>query len=59
MLVSQRVFSAVEDVSAGELVGMFHSYFLGSSEGLLFDVPVDDYDTVFWAPMRNYLSGWG
>ena len=30
---------------------MFHSYFLGSSEGLLFDVPVDDYDTAFWAPL--------
>jgi carotenoid phi-ring synthase / carotenoid chi-ring synthase len=38
---------------------MFHSYFLGSSEGLLFDVPIDDYDRVLWAPLGRYLSGLG
>ena len=38
---------------------MFHTYFLGSSEGLLFDVPYDDYDTALWAPLGRYLDGLG
>ncbi len=38
---------------------MFHTYFLGSSEGLLFDVPRDDYDTVLWAPLGRYLHSLG
>ena len=56
---ARSFFASAEEFSAGELVGMFHSYFLGSSEGLLFDVPVDDYDTVFWAPLRRYLERLG
>ena len=56
---SRSFFARPEDFSAGELVGMFHTYFLGSSEGLLFDVPVDDYDTVLWAPLRDYLERLG
>jgi isorenieratene synthase len=38
---------------------MFHSYFLGSSEGLLFDVPRDDYDSCLWSPLRRYLNDLG
>jgi len=56
---ARSFFAPADEFSAGELVGMFHSYFLGSSEGLLFDVPVDDYDTVFWAPLRRYLERLG
>ncbi|WP_375431598.1 FAD-dependent oxidoreductase [uncultured Friedmanniella sp.] len=56
---ARSFFASPEEFSAGELVGMFHSYFLGSSEGLLFDVPVDDYDTVFWAPLGRYLERLG
>ncbi len=56
---ARSFFAAPDEFSAGELVGMFHSYFLGSSEGLLFDVPVDDYDTVFWAPLGRYLERLG
>ncbi|GAA1426997.1 FAD-dependent oxidoreductase [Microlunatus lacustris] len=56
---ARSFFASPDEFSAGELVGMFHSYFLGSSEGLLFDVPVDDYDTVFWAPLGRYLHRLG
>jgi isorenieratene synthase len=38
---------------------MFHAYFLGSSEGLLFDVPRDDYDSCLWSPLRRYLERLG
>jgi carotenoid phi-ring synthase / carotenoid chi-ring synthase len=38
---------------------MFHTYFVGSSEGLLFDVPRDDYDSCLWAPLRRYLERLG
>ena len=44
---------------AAELVAMFHCYFTGSSEGLLFDVPDDDYDTALWAPLGRYLADRG
>ena len=56
---ARSFFAPPEQFSAGELVGMFHTYFLGSSEGLLFDVPVDDYDAVLWAPLRRYLESLG
>ena len=56
---ARSFFAHPSDFSAGELVAMFHAYFLGSSEGLLFDVPRDDYDTVLWAPLRRYLEGLG
>ena len=47
---ARSFFAHPDDFSAGELVAMFHSYFLGSSEGLLFDVPRDDYDTLPLVP---------
>lgn len=56
---ARSFFAHPADFSAGELVAMFHTYFVGSSEGLLFDVPLDDYDTVFWAPLHRYLSARG
>jgi isorenieratene synthase len=56
---ARSFFAQPSDFSAGELVAMFHTYFLGSSEGLLFDVPTDDYDTVLWAPLGRYLHGLG
>ena len=56
---ARSFFAPPDEFSAGELVGMFHSYFLGSSEGLLFDVPVNDYDTVLWAPLGRYLERLG
>jgi len=56
---ARSFFARPDEFSAGELVGMFHSYFLGSAEGLLFDVPDDDYDRVLWGPLRDYLEGLG
>ena len=56
---ARSFFARPDEFSAGELVGMFHSYFLGSSEGSLFDVPIDDYDSVFWAPLRTTWSDSG
>ncbi len=56
---SRSFFAHPDDFSAGELVAMFHGYFLGSSEGLLFDVPRDDYDSCLWSPLRRYLESLG
>ncbi|WP_423058850.1 FAD-dependent oxidoreductase [Brevibacterium linens] len=56
---ARSVFADPSDFSAGELVAMFHTYFAGSAEGLLFDVPDDDYDTALWAPLGRYLDGFG
>ena len=56
---ARSFFAHPDDFSAGELVAMFHAYFLGSSEGLLFDVPRDDYDTCLWSPLRSYLDRLG
>ncbi|WP_432559541.1 FAD-dependent oxidoreductase [Granulicoccus sp. GXG6511] len=56
---ARSFFADPHDFSAGELIAMFHTYFTGSAEGLLFDVPVDDYDTVLWAPLGGYLTRLG
>ncbi|MDN5687462.1 MAG: FAD-dependent oxidoreductase [Brachybacterium sp.] len=56
---ARSFFAHPEDFAAGELVAMFHTYFVGSSEGLLFDVPADDYDTTLWAPLGEHLTHLG
>ncbi|MDN5792487.1 MAG: FAD-dependent oxidoreductase [Brevibacterium aurantiacum] len=56
---ARSFFADPQDFSAGELIAMFHTYFTGSAEGLLFDVPNDDYDTVLWAPLADYLTELG
>ena len=53
---ARSFFAHPADFSAGELVAMFHTYFTGSAEGLLFDVPDDDYDTALWSPLSEYLA---
>src|SRR5690606_8858308 len=53
---ARSFFAHPSDFSAGELVAMFHSYFLGSSEGLLFDDPRDDFDTALWRPLGDVLE---
>ena len=53
---SRSFFAHPDDFSAGELVAMFHTYFLGSSEGLLFDVPARRLRQLPLVP-ASWLSG--
>ncbi len=43
-------------LSAAELVAMFHYYFLGNPEGIGFDVPDTDHATAIWHPLQRYLE---
>ncbi|MFD8444827.1 MULTISPECIES: NAD(P)/FAD-dependent oxidoreductase [Streptomyces] len=56
---SRSFFADPRELSAAELVLMFHIYFLGSSEGLLFDVPDEPFPTALWDPLRGYLERHG
>ncbi|MGO9154724.1 FAD-dependent oxidoreductase [Mycobacterium sp.] len=53
---SRSFFAEPSQLSAGELATMFHIYFLGSSEGLIFDVTNANFDVSLWNPLRDYLS---
>lgn len=53
---ARSFFADPREFSAGELVAMFHAYFLGSAEGLLFDVPRDDFETSLWGPLSEVLT---
>lgn len=52
---SRSFFTRPESLSAAELATMFHIYFLGSSEGLVFDVATSNFDVALWEPLRQYL----
>ncbi|MFJ3582965.1 FAD-dependent oxidoreductase [Streptomyces sp. NPDC090127] len=56
---SRSFFADPRELSAAELALMFHIYFLGSSEGLLFDVPNEPYPQSLWDPLARYLDGHG
>lgn len=56
---ARSFFADPSDFAARELVTMFHTYFTGSAEGLLFDVPVDDFNTSLWDPLGEYLRDLG
>ncbi|MFB8777709.1 FAD-dependent oxidoreductase [Streptomyces broussonetiae] len=56
---SRSFFADPRELSAAEMALMFHIYFLGSSEGLLFDVPNAPYPTALWDPLARYLRGHG
>lgn len=56
---ARSFFADPRDFSGGELIAMFHTYFLGSAEGLLFDVSADDFDTTWWRPLGRYLTDRG
>ncbi|MDQ3037396.1 MAG: FAD-dependent oxidoreductase [Myxococcota bacterium] len=52
-------FNPEEEYSAAELLAMFHFYFLGNPEGLVFDVLREPFGAAIWAPMRTYLEARG
>jgi isorenieratene synthase len=56
---SRSFFAEPTELSAAELATMFHIYFLGSSEGLLFDVANGNFDAALWNPLRSYLETHG
>ncbi len=53
---SRSFFADPAELSAAELATMFHIYFLGSSEGLIFDVAAANFDVSLWNPVQRYLS---
>jgi len=53
---ARSFFARPERLSAAELAAMFHMYFLGSSEGLVFDVAAANFDTALWNPLGEYLA---
>ena len=56
---ARSFFADPRDFSGGELVAMFHTYFTGSAEGLLFDVPDAPYDEALWEPLGRHLAAAG
>lgn len=56
---SRSFFADPRELSAAELLLMFHIYFLGSSEGLLFDVPREPFPQALWEPLGGYLRQLG
>ncbi|MGO1488695.1 MAG: FAD-dependent oxidoreductase [Arachnia sp.] len=56
---ARSFFADPDEFSGGELVAMFHTYFVGSAEGLLFDVAADDFGTALWQPLARYLKRQG
>jgi isorenieratene synthase len=56
---SRSFFAEPDELSAAELATMFHIFFLGSSEGLVFDVANANFDVALWNPLRTYLEDRG
>ncbi|MDT8435588.1 MAG: FAD-dependent oxidoreductase [Gemmatimonadota bacterium] len=49
-------FNPEEEMSAADLLMMFHYYFLANPEGLVFDVLDDTFEKALLAPLRAYLE---
>ncbi|MFG2683604.1 FAD-dependent oxidoreductase [Streptomyces sp. NPDC048392] len=56
---SRSFFADPRELSAAELLLMFHIYFLGSAEGLLFDAPGEPFPQALWEPLGAYLQRLG
>ncbi|MBX3269168.1 MAG: FAD-dependent oxidoreductase [Sandaracinaceae bacterium] len=52
-------FNPEDEMSAAEMLMMFHFYFLGNPEGLVFDVLDEPFSDALWKPMERYLEGLG
>lgn len=49
-------FNPEDEMSAAELMMMFHFYFLGNPEGIVFDVADGPFGARIWHPMQRYLE---
>ncbi|MFD9789782.1 FAD-dependent oxidoreductase [Streptomyces sp. NPDC059070] len=56
---SRSFFADPRGLSAAEMALMFHIYFLGSAEGLLFDVPDAPFAQALWNPLATHLERHG
>ncbi len=52
-------FNPEDGMSAAEMLMMFHFYFLGNPEGLVFDVLDEPFSDALWKPMERYLASLG
>jgi isorenieratene synthase len=53
---SHSFFNPEEEMSAADLLMMFHYYFLANVEGLVFDVLDDTFERALLTPLREYLE---
>jgi len=56
---SHSFFNPEDNMSAADLLMMFHFYFMANPEGLVFDVLDDEFETSLWSPLRAYLERLG
>ena len=56
---ARSFFNPGEDMSGAELLMMFHFYFAGNPEGLIFDVVNQPFSKAIWEPMTKYLENLG
>lgn len=56
---SHSFFNPEDGMSAAEMLMMFHFYFLGNPEGLVFDVLDEPFSDALWKPMERYLAAHG
>lgn len=52
-------FNPEREMSAGELLMMFHFYFTGNPEGLVFDVSRRPFSHAIWNPFEDHLRSLG
>ncbi len=52
-------FNPQDEMSAAEMLMMFHLYFCGSAEGILFDVLDQPFDDAIWKPLRRLMTANG
>jgi isorenieratene synthase len=56
---ARSFFARPGELSAAELIAMFHYYFLGNPEGIGFEAPDTDYLSCIWDPFAGYLDKHG
>ncbi|MEZ4265962.1 MAG: FAD-dependent oxidoreductase [Myxococcota bacterium] len=52
-------FDAEHEMSAARMIEMFHLYFTGNPEGLVFDVMAKPFSKGLWEPARKHLQSLG